>query len=313
MPKSTSHQKPKIIAIVGPTASGKSDLAVEVARYIKKNRHMLGVEGAEIISADSRQVYKGLNLSSGKITKKEMGGIPHFMLDVVSPTRTYTVAQYQKQAKKILRDILKRNTVPIICGGTGFYIDSLLYETTFPLVRPHLALRKKLEMYSTEKLFSLLMHKDPRRASEIDSKNRRRLIRALEIIGITKRPVQPNIKTSPYQALWIGIFPPKELLADKIYKRILSRVRSGMIAEIKNIHTQGVSWKRLDDLGLEFRWIGKFLQKKITKQEMIDGLFGDIKRYAKRQMTWLRKNHSIHWIDTKQKALTLTNDFLNIH
>jgi len=309
MEKSTS-QKPKVIAVVGPTASGKSDLAVEIARYIKKNRRVLGVSGAEVISADSRQVYKYLNLSSGKITKKEMRGIIHHMLDISSPARTYTVAQYQKRARKILNNMAQANKIPIVCGGTGFYVDSLLYETILPPIKPNQSLRKKLETYSTEKLFLLLKRLDPKRASEIDAKNRRRLIRALEIIKTTKRPVQPDTKTFPYDVLWIGIASPKASLADKIYKRILSRVRLGMIWEIKSVRARGVSWKRLDELGLEFRWIGRFLQKKLAKQEMIEGLFGDIKRYAKRQMTWFKKNPSIYWIDSKQKALILVKDFL---
>ncbi|MEK7634419.1 MAG: tRNA (adenosine(37)-N6)-dimethylallyltransferase MiaA, partial [Patescibacteria group bacterium] len=161
----------KIIVILGPTSSGKSKLAIKIAKKYD----------GEIISADSRQVYKKLNIGSGKITKKEMEGIPHYLLDVTSPKRTFTVNQYQKLAKKALKKIIKKGKLPIICGGTGLYIDTLIYDYQLPQVPPQPKLRKQLEKKSTEELFGQLQKLDSRRAQNIDKHNRRRLIRALEI------------------------------------------------------------------------------------------------------------------------------------
>ncbi len=206
--------KPKIIVIPGPTASGKSNLAVKLAKKFN----------GEIISADSRQVYKGLDIGSGKITKKEMRGVPHYLLDVASPKRTFTVSQYQKLAKKALEKILAKNKLPIVCGGTGFYIDALIYNYNLPAIPPQPKLRKQLEQKSTEELFEQLKKIDLKRAENIDKNNRRRIIRALEIIFVTKRPVPVlntitrdsaitcDSKISSYEILKIGIRKPAEEL-----------------------------------------------------------------------------------------------------
>ncbi|MEK7062395.1 MAG: tRNA (adenosine(37)-N6)-dimethylallyltransferase MiaA [Patescibacteria group bacterium] len=307
---------PKIIVVLGPTASGKSDLAVKIAE--KYN--------GEIISADSRQVYRGLNIGSGKITKKEMRGVPHYLLDVASPKKTFTVTQYQKLAKRALTDILKRGKLPIICGGTGLYIDALIYDYNFPNVPPQPKLRKKLEKISTEKLFEKLQKLDPKRAENIDKNNRRRLIRALEIITVTKKPVPINFatingsKNIPYQTLKIGIKKSPEELKKLIKKRLLARLRgkNNMIKEVENLHKpfgssqgkQGLSWQRLDDLGLEYRYISRYLHGLINKQEMIEVLEKEIYRYAKRQITWFKRDKKIFWVENYQEAQKLTKKFL---
>jgi tRNA dimethylallyltransferase len=283
-----------VIAIVGPTASGKSDAAVALARDIKKNAKRLGVNGAEIVSADSRQVYKGFNLTSGKITRKEMRGVPHHMLDVASPRRTFTVSHYQKLGRKAIQKIFSKNKIPIICGGTGFFVDALLYDIHFPPAKPNRALRAKLEKYSVHKLFFKLQRKDPRRAATIDPHNKRRLIRALEIVAATGKPVPPETR-QPYYArtIIVGITLPKSALMQRIEKRVIVRIRRGMIAEVTRLHAHGLSWKRLEQFGLEYRWIARYLQKKITKDEMIASLTRDIKHYAKRQITWFKKDPTI--------------------
>jgi len=303
-----------IVAIIGPTASGKSDAAVATARVIKKHARQLGVNGAEIVSADSRQVYRGFNLTSGKITKKEMGGIPHHLLDVASPHRTFTVSRYQKLGRAAIRKILFQKKIPIICGGTGLFVDALLLDTRFPAAPPNAALRAKLEKLSAERLFARLQKKDPRRAATIDRHNKRRLIRALEIIAATGKPIPPATQGPYYQKIIrVGINPPHNTLAERIEKRVYARIKKGMIAEVTRLHKNGLSWRRLEQFGLEYRWIARYLQKKITKDEMIASLTQDIKHYAKRQMTWFKKNADITWFSDPARIAPFIRKTLSSH
>ncbi len=302
--------KPKLIVILGPTASGKSDLAVAIARAIPSLHYPL-FSGAEIISADSRQVYKGLDIGSGKITEREMRGVPHHLLDVASPKRTFTVTRYQTLAKKSIRAILRRHHLPILCGGTGLYIDSVVHDYILPAVPPQPALRKKLERQPTDNLFAELERLDPTRARAIDRHNRRRLVRALEIVLTTRSPIPPIEHSSPYDLLLIGIARPQEQLQSLIETRLNKRIKLGMISEVERLHANGVSWQRLDDFGLEYRWVSRHLRGLISKNEMIEHLSADIIRYAKRQMTWFKRDKSIHWIASEAEAIDLVTNFLS--
>ncbi len=286
--------KEKIIVICGPTATGKSDYAVTRAKQI----------GGEIVSADSRQVYRGLDIGSGKITKKEMRGVRHHLLDVVSPKRTCSVTQYQTLADKAIRDILKRNKVPIICGGTGFYIDSVVYGQNFPVVKPNTALRKKLEKFSTEQLAQQLGVLDPKRFETIDTKNKVRLIRAIEIAK-SLGSVPKVTRISKYVVEWHYLDFPDDVLKQRIHDRLFKRMKSGMVREVQRLHDSGVSWKRLEALGLEYRYIAQYLQNKpfdtaqdkpfdtaqdkLSKSDMLEKLEKEIWNYAKRQRTWFKK------------------------
>ncbi len=309
-----STQNKKLLVILGPTASGKSDLAVELARQFN----------GEVISADSRQVYKGMDIGSGKITKKEMKGISHYLLDVASPKKRFTVFQFQKLARKAIKNIRKHGKLPILCGGTGLYIQSIVDGLIIPEIPPDSKLRAKLEKLTTEKLFAKLLKLDPRRAKNIDRHNRRRLIRALEIVIKTGKPVpllscrHPKFisgsnempKQVRHDILLIGITLPKKQLSTRIKKRLLKRLRQGMITEIKKLRKSGVSWKRLEEFGLEYRAVAQYLQGKIIKQEMAYKIQKESEQYAKRQITWFRKDTRIIWIKNYKEAEKLVKNLL---
>lgn len=292
---------PKIIAVLGPTASGKSDLCVNLALWLSSKKYQRTIAGSEIISADSRQVYRGMNIGTGKITKKEMKGVPHHLLDVANPRQKFDVARYKTLAEKSINKILAQNKIPIICGGTGFYIQAIVDNISFPDVKPNEELRKKMEEYSLERLLKILSKLDPEKFKTIDAKNKRRIIRAIEIIkALGKIPaLKPNPK---YDTLQIGITKNREGLQRLIEKRLLKRLDQGMVNEVKKLRKNGVSWKRLGDLGLEYRFIALYLQKKITKQEMIDQLRIAIGQYAKRQITWFKRDERIIWLPPENTA-----------
>ncbi len=307
----------KIIVILGQTATGKSDFAVEIAKLV----------GGEIISADSRQVYKGLDIGSGKITKKEMKGVPHYLLDVASPTRTFTVADFKKKAELAINKIYKNKKVPIICGGTGFYIDTLISGQVLPEVPPNAKLRKKLYSMSAIAQYEYLKKLDKERAKTIDKNNPVRLIRAIEIA--TSLGKVPKLRTSQasakYDVIYIGLNLPDEILKEKIRIRLYARIREGMVKEVENLHKNGVSWKRLNDLGLEYRYVSGYIQSGeytkgiapslLLENEWVKKLNSEIWHYAKRQKTWFKRNKDITWIDPREvyeraKALYKIKKFL---
>jgi tRNA dimethylallyltransferase len=285
-------KKHKILVILGPTASGKSDLAVELARKFE----------GEIISADSRQVYKGLDIGTGKITKKEMRRIKHYMLDVVSPKTIFNVIKFKKKTDRIISDIIKRNKLPILCGGTGFYIQAIVDNISIPEVVPDKALRARLAEKSTDELFKILEKLDKRRAVGIDKNNPHRLIRAIEIA--THLGSVPKLETrfpTKYEVLQIGIKTEDDVLKERIHKRLLSRIKVGMVTEVRKLHEKGMSWKRMESLGLEYKYLAKYLKKELTKNELLEQLYGEICRYAKRQKTWFKRDKKIKWFNLKEK------------
>lgn len=296
-----SVSKPKILVIVGPTASGKTSLSITLAK---------GFNG-EIVSADSRQVYKGLDIGTGKVTKQEMGGIPHHLLDVVEPTETYTVADYVRDGRNALTGIISRKKIPIIVGGTFLYVDALLGRISTPEVAPNIPLRNHLETLPTEELFALLKEKDSERAESIDKDNRRRLIRALEIVEAIGT-VPKTERHEPYETLTIGISISKEDLRKNISRRLSDRLAQGMIEEVENLHANGLSYTRLSELGLEYKYIGEFLQNNINREEMCAQIETKSMQYAKRQMTWLKRNTEIQWftLDEVEKIEEEVKEFL---
>jgi tRNA dimethylallyltransferase len=301
--------KTPLVIIVGPTASGKSDLAVSLAKQLH----------GEIISADSRQVYRGLTIGTGKITRREMKGVRHHLLDVADPRRRFNAERYRTLAQKALADIAARSTpkqliTPIIVGGTGFYIEALLDEHSLSLVPPNESLRRMLDKKSPEQLLTLLKKHNPKRwrvmsNSPSESKNTRRIIRAIEIaIALKKmpaiKPPKKGLHMNAYVPLFIGIKIHQDILKKRIRVRLLKRIRAGMIDEARRLHEPrsarnpfgGISWRRMDELGLEYRYLARYLRGQLSKAEMIEKLNTEIWHYAQRQITWFKRNKKIRWI-----------------
>lgn len=394
--------KPQIIVVVGPTASGKSELGVYIAKKIN----------GEIVSADSRQVYRGLDMGSGKVPGKwvfrkednnlplsstslrrrgkekreylsflgggyncslsreyDYQGVRHHCLDVANPKKTFTAADFVACGRRAITDILLRGKTPIIVGGTGFYIDALLGKMSLAPVPPNPMLRKKLVSYSTTRLFNYLTKLDPARANTIDKNNPRRLIRAIEIVSSSKCPPHASIKSdslgwqkqksktkinnkggyipppspslkkgggkgvgylpTPHFKLptiiWLGIKRSPEDIKKRIHQRLITRL-PGIIREVKKLHRRGVSWKRMNELGLEYRYVSRYIRAisevrppktknvKHWKFDMYTTMVAKLQmaiwHYAKRQMTWWRKNKEIRWFNSLEETLKYVREHI---
>ena len=321
---------------MGPTSSGKSALAIDVAKRWN----------GEIISADSRQVYRGMDIGTGKVPRDHLQfattthyiseGIPHHLLDVADPNDDYNISHFLRDARTAIEDIASRDKLPIICGGTGFWIQSLVENQTLPNIPPDLALRETLRKLPKEELLDKLKQLDPERINTIDQDNPRRLIRAIEIAHFKeqgtgskeqqklspqkKHPIPPNsysLFIAPYSLMILALCPPKEILDAKIRARLEERLDEGMIQEGERLHREGVSWEQLESFGLEYRWISRFLKQEISEEVMKERLAFDIIHYAKRQITWIRRwqrlGGDIHIANTNKKALEEIRAFLKSH
>ena len=269
----------KILCIAGPTASGKSARAIEEA--LARN--------GEIISVDSRQIYRGLDIGTEKITKEEMHGIPHHLIDIRDANETYSAGDFVADAARLIEEISGRGKLPILVGGTHFYFDALLNGLPAGIdVNP--ALRAELEKLSTEELYARVRSADARRASELDPKNRRRLIRALEIIEAKGEvPVRPSLRSgSRYHSKWIVINPPREELRKKIDARLVTALERGLVEEVQSVREK-FGDERLNELGLEYRIVGEFLRNERTRKSLFPTLSAKLWQYARRQKAWLRK------------------------
>jgi tRNA dimethylallyltransferase len=315
-------KKLKLIVILGPTASGKTELAIKLAKKFN----------GEIISADSRQVYKGMDIGTDKVARDRPNkkrifdknsisfdsdsseylhrGIPHYLLDVASPKRRFTVVQYRKLALNAINKIQKKGKIPILCGGTGFYIQAVVDGLVIPEVPPNWKLRKKLEKKSAKELYKILKKLDPRRAKTIERKNPRRLIRAIEIcLKIGKVPPL-KFKPLPYPVLMIGIKRPKKELKQRIKKRFFKWLKKGLILEVIKLRKMGVSFKRIEEFGMHYREIARYLKGKISEKEMIENSIREIQNYAKRQLTWFKRDKRIKWLRVYSQAEKLVKNFL---
>lgn len=298
---------PKIIIILGPTASGKTALSLKLAK--KYN--------GEIINADSRQVYKEMNIGTAKEPrddeKKEyfVRGIPHHLIDVVRPDEEFTLAHFKQMALEKINDILKRKKMPIIAGGTGLYIWAIVDNLDIPSVAPDFKLRKKLEKKSLAELVKMLKKADPLSAKKIDLKNPRRVIRALEVALRNKGSFVEQQKKSPplFNALQIGISIPREILYQRINQRVDEQIKDGLINEVKKL-AKKYSWSLPAMSGLGYKQIGYYLRGEKTLPEAVELIKRDTRRYAKKQMTWFKRDKRIKWIKNDKEIDKLVKKFI---
>jgi len=283
-----------LIVIVGPTASGKSALAVALARHLR----------GEVVSADSRQVYRGLDVGTEKITVREMRGVPHHCISIVSPRRPFSVAQWHTHARRSVERCHRKGVVPILAGGTGLYVDTLVFGTRFPTVPPNQTLRRTLGKLPTATLHELLTTLDPTRARAVDPANPRRLVRAIEIAHALGSVPAPTRDTPLYRTTWIGVRPPFPVLEERIAKRVDRALRKGLVAETRALHESlGLSWRRIHELGLEYRICALHISGELPRAALYDTLVRSVRRYAKRQCTWLNRYSGVAWYESADEAL----------
>jgi len=298
--KRKNCQNKKLIVILGPTASGKTELSIKLAKKFN----------GEIINADSRQIYKWLDIGTAKPTEKEKMGIPHHLFDIANPKRHFTVGQYQRLAKKVIEKIQKRGKIPFLVGGSWFYIRAVVDGIVIPQVPPDWKLRKELERKTPKELYRILKNLDPERAKTIEKENPRRLIRAIEICKKIGKVPPLKFEPLPYPVLMIGIKREKKELERRIKKRFFEWLKRGLIYEVIKIRQKGISFKRIEEFGLQYREIARYLQGKISEKEMIENSIKENIKYAKKQMSWLKKDKRIHWILNYKAAEKLVKEYL---
>ena len=303
---------PKILVILGPTASGKTDLGIFLAKKFN----------GEVINADSRQIYKEMDIATAKpYGKLEMQkgvkqvymveGVPHYLMDIVDPNEEFTLANFKIEAEKTIADILRRGKTPIIVGGTGLYIWAVVDNLQIPKSKPNLAIRAELEKKTLSELTAMLETIDPESADAVDLKNPRRVLRALEVaIDSGRSFVRSQKKGKPlYNALQIGIECPREILYERINERVDKQIVEGLLDETKKL-AEKYSWDLPSMSSIGYRQIGYFLQGKMDLPQAIEVLKRDTRHYAKRQMTWFKRDKRINWISKIDEAEVLIKKFL---
>jgi tRNA dimethylallyltransferase len=301
-----SNPLPKLVVLLGPTASGKSGSGITLAQHFN----------GEIISADSRQVYRGLDIGTAKVTPAEQALVPHHVLDVADPREVYTVVQFQQDAITAINDTLKRGHQPFLVGGSPHYIQAIVDNLDIPHIEPQPELRAQLEKRPLPELLAQLEELDPQSAATIDRNNLRRVIRALEVCLISGKPFSQQRKMAEplYQCLLLGIEWPREILYRRIDARVDERMQQGMVQEVQRLLDEGISHERLEALGLEYRYITRLLRGEFKNEdEMVQKLKYAIHDFTRRQLTWYRKDKRIVWVNGGgwEQAEEVVRDFLN--
>ncbi len=283
----TSH-KPPLLSVVGPTGSGKTALSIILAHEFN----------GEVIIADSRQIYSSMDIGTGKVKLEEMEGIKHHLLDIVNPNDEFSVADYKRLAHKAIQDIYRRNKLPILCGGTGLYINAVTENYQIPAVPAQFDVRLKLNQYYEEKgaeaLYALLQEKDPEAAKKIHPKNVRYVIRALEVAHMGG--AKPQKGEQEFTVYSTGIDWPREELYERINQRVDQFIDEGLLNEVKNLLNQGYQENLPAMSSVGYLEMVAYLKGEITKEEAVETMKKNSRNYAKRQLTWFRRDHHIHWI-----------------
>ena len=299
-------KKPTVIVICGPTASGKTALSIELAKRID----------GEVVSADSMQIYKDMNIGSAKVTSEEMQGVKHYLIDFVRPDERYSVANYKKDAKQAIEEIISKGKTPIVVGGTGLYIDSLIYEIEYNNIEIDEEYRKELEQIKEEQGLEVLYKKaleiDPEAMKKISSNDSKRIMRVLEIYhstGKTKteQESESRMKEIPYNYKVFAINMDREKLYDRINRRVDIMLEKGLVDEVRNLLEKYKEFPTSMQ-GLGYKEVRDYLEENLSYKEMVEKIKQESRRYAKRQLTWFRKNKDAIWID----GLNETNENINI-
>lgn len=301
----TARSLPRLVVILGPTASGKSALGIALAQCFD----------GEIVSADSRQVYRGLDIGTAKVTPEEQALAPHHLLDVANVNDVYTVSQFREQTIAAINVILAHGKQPFLVGGSPHYIQAVVDNLAIPAIAPQPALRAELEQRPLPDLLAQLERLDPQSYATIDRNNPRRVIRALEVCLVSGKPFsEQRARHDPlYDCLLLGINWPRAVLYQRIDQRVDERMAQGMIEEVQNLLACGVKPERLEDLGLEYRYISRWLRGEFASEaEMTQRLKYAIHDFTRRQLSWFRRDPRIVWIEgyDVEKAKMLVEGFL---
>lgn len=304
---------PRVLCIVGPTSSGKTDLGIALAKKFH----------GEIINADARQVYKWFSLGTGKPLDGKwcvrdgkrvfmVRGVPHHLMDVLMPKKVFTVAEWRKRAMKTAREIIERGHVPIVVGGTGLYVQSLVDNYHIPSVPPQMAYREAMEAKTLEELLALLHQVDPTASQVVDVKNRRRVLRALEVVTYTGKSFSSQRSKEKPEAdfLMIGVNRPREELYARINQQVDRMVENGWAKEIRSLHERGIGWDAPAMTAIGYRELAAFVRGECTLEEAVEKTKIATRHYAKRQMTWFKRDTRIHWVEKTEDAVALVKEWV---
>ena len=292
----TNNELKPLVILVGPTAVGKTAASIGLAKALN----------GEIISGDSMQIFRGLDIGTAKITKEEMQGVPHHLIDIKEPWETFSVAEFKRLADEAIADIHDRGKMPIIVGGTGFYINSVLYEYHFGEADTDEAYRAELEQYAeahgNEALWNILQEKDPDSAAKLHSNDTKRVIRALEVLHVTGIPASErqstvDKQTMRYNAVYIALNMPREVLYDRINRRVDIMIQDGLEAEVRTALANGVAQDALSMTSIGYRQMIQYFNKEISFDRAVELIKRDTRHFAKRQLTWFRHDPNIQWVD----------------
>ncbi len=301
-------EKEKILIITGPTAVGKTDLSIDLAKRFK----------GEVISADSMQIYKGMDIGTAKVREEEMQGIPHHLIDIVEPNVEYTVSDFKSDASGIISDLNKKGSLPIVVGGTGLYINSLIYNLNFTRVEANQEIRDKYEDYAlnfgNDALHDKLKRLDPKSAEKLHPNDVKRVVRALEIYDLTGRPMSetsPNFreKNNKYDFYLLGLYRNRKKLYERIDYRVDLMIEAGLIEEVEGLLSMGYDEDLVSMAAIGYKEVVDYIKSRTSYETMLETLKRNSRRYAKRQLTWFRREEDVHWVDVEDfNQLELIDD-----